>query len=161
MDNPLLTCRYGYEGSPLIPIILDHKLRIPLDARVLEHALLHGALIFCGPLDNLDKKAKLERFGSVKVIESPLNPKGLIDLNFVLSKCKMEFSMKRIMVEGGISIIESFLEESLFDHLIVTISPRFVPRGRSIKTSFSNLTVISTEIVGRDTWITMKRNKYE
>jgi len=118
-DNPSLTTRLVPGPSP-IPIIFDSKLKTPSMAKCLER----------------DRKAFLICSESIEFVPEGLSEKNILkcpekerklDLRQALCRVK-EQGIDSVMIEGGASIIESFLRgyTDVIDQVIVTISPSFV-----------------------------------
>src|SRR5690349_3260049 len=65
-DNPLLTDRSGRPRSrPLLRVILDSRLRMPLESRLVKSVLKdpnHDVLVFCSTADG-ERKLQLEKAG--------------------------------------------------------------------------------------------------
>jgi 3,4-dihydroxy 2-butanone 4-phosphate synthase/GTP cyclohydrolase II len=127
-DDPYLTVRHINEKSPQ-PIIVDGRLRFPLDAHALKHHN-HAPWIATGEKPDLGREQALINSGA-KVIRTPISPDGLIDLT-VLLKRLLDMNIKSLMVEGGAEIITSFLKHRLVDQLVLTISPFFIGGMHSI-----------------------------
>jgi len=62
----------------------------------------------------------------IQVFVTALDNRGLLVLDDILKTLAVECNIKRLMVEGGACVVESFLRSSRFDKLIVTISPQFI-----------------------------------
>jgi riboflavin-specific deaminase-like protein len=104
-DNPLLTVRHVNGNSPQ-PIVVDGRLRFPVDAHARQH---HRVLVKSG----------------VKVLHIPFDPDGLIDLTVLLAQLR-EMKIESLMVEGGAQIITSFLKHRLVDQLVLTMAPVYI-----------------------------------
>jgi GTP cyclohydrolase II len=122
IDDPLLTVRL-VEGNNPCPIILDSRLRIPAQSRVLRrrgHRCMVAGTI--GP--SHERVAELEELGG-EVIHCRPDPCGKVDLVHLLHQLGRR-GIRSVMVEGGGEVITSFLQSRLADHLVLTIAPRFV-----------------------------------
>ncbi len=121
VDNPRLTQRIGKRGGftekqPL-RVIVDSKCRIPLDARVFK--MPGKTLIAVAEVDTL-KKNKLTQMG-VQIMELPADD-GKVDLPKLLQNLgKKEIS--NILVEGGGTLLGSFIDQKLADKIVIFISP--------------------------------------
>lgn len=121
-DNPYLTVRHA-EGKSPQPIIVDGRLRFPLDAHALrEHH--HAPWIATSETPDTGREQILLGSG-VKVLRIPSNSNSLIDLT-VLLKRLIGLNIASLMVEGGAEIITSFLKHQLVDQLVLTISPVYI-----------------------------------
>ncbi|NJN43878.1 MAG: RibD family protein [Anaerolineae bacterium] len=137
-DDPQLTVRLVPGENPQ-PIILDTSLRFPPDARLFGNDrkpwIVYGETSFISNSDFGKRILKLESLGA-QVISVPLNQNRRIDLP-ILVALLAEKGIKSLMVEGGAQVITSFLEESLVDEVILTISPSFIGGLRAIETNFA------------------------
>ena len=122
IDNPLLTVRLAEGASPQ-PIVLDSKLRIPLQARLLERTDLHCWLA-CTDLGDSERISAVENQGG-EVIRCRQDRQGRVDLQHLLHQLG-ERGIRSLMVEGGSQVITSFIEARLVDQMIITIAPRMV-----------------------------------
>lgn len=125
-DNPSLTCRMKGGRDPL-RIILDSKLRIPLDARILTDK---NAMIATTNMCDKEKKRMLEDMG-IGVIVIRTN-----DSKVDLKELMYELSLRgiiHIMVEGGSEVAASALREGIVDKVIYFVAPKIIG-GRNSKT---------------------------
>jgi GTP cyclohydrolase II len=120
-DDPRLTVR-DLEGPSPQAIILDSQLRMPVEAKLLKQA--KGPWIFCLEKHDEAKKKKLEQLGA-SVVPIAANEDGRVDLELFTEKAA-SLSLKRIMLEGGASLISSFLSAKLVNMVVVTIAPMFI-----------------------------------
>jgi riboflavin-specific deaminase-like protein len=122
IDNPLLTVRLAEGPSPQ-PIVLDSKLRIPLQARLLERTDLNCWLA-CTEQSDRERISAVVSQGA-DVIRCRHDRQGRVDLPHLLAQLG-ERGIRSLMVEGGGQVITSFIEARLVDQLIITIAPRLV-----------------------------------
>jgi diaminohydroxyphosphoribosylaminopyrimidine deaminase / 5-amino-6-(5-phosphoribosylamino)uracil reductase len=101
-DNPKLTTR-RVEGENPVRVILDTKLRIPLDADVLKQD--GTTVIFCTRFADDEKKKKLDKLCTV--VELP-DRFGLVDVDAMLGELGKR-GITSLMVEGGAKVHASFL----------------------------------------------------
>lgn len=133
-DNPSLGCRlpssYGSWTSPR-PIVLDSRLRIPLDCRLIQEK--RGLVVIASQtLHDPVVKDELEGKGvKVLLVEDGVNSEG-IDLRQALQKLSL-LGIRRLMVEGGPSVLSSFLSQKFGHLLVLTIAPKFFLDGVSLK----------------------------
>src|ERR1700691_165059 len=104
-DDPLLTDRSGNpRRRPLLRVILDSHLRLPLGGRLGRGAAVEGAprndvLVFCSSADER-KKTEVEARG-VRVAQVPPDTSdGRLDLRAVLRRLG-QLEITRLMIEGG------------------------------------------------------------
>lgn len=122
MDDPRLTVRLCAGDNPQ-PVVLDSRLRFPDDARLLGHPDKHP-LLFTTAAAPAGKIARLEARGaSVHVL--PKDSMGWVDLITALQRLA-DRGMKSLMVEGGATVINSFLQSRLVDYCVITVVPRFI-----------------------------------
>ena len=119
-DDPRLSVRL-VDGVNPKPIILDSKLRIPLDSYLVRFnppwiATREGA--------DEDKSQELTSLGA-RVIFLPANQEGRISLPDLVKVLYLE-GVRRLMVEGGARIISNFLQSHLVDYMVITISPQIL-----------------------------------
>ncbi|MBD3310791.1 bifunctional diaminohydroxyphosphoribosylaminopyrimidine deaminase/5-amino-6-(5-phosphoribosylamino)uracil reductase RibD [Candidatus Woesearchaeota archaeon] len=123
-DNPRLTCRIR-EGNDPIRIIVDSKLRIPLDAEVLAD---DNVMIAATEACDSKKKARLEARGiGVTVVNSGRR----VDL-YRLMQMLGELRIISVLVEGGAGINASALEAGIVDKVMFFIAPKMIIRGKPV-----------------------------
>jgi diaminohydroxyphosphoribosylaminopyrimidine deaminase/5-amino-6-(5-phosphoribosylamino)uracil reductase len=125
-DNPGLTTRLVRGRNP-IRVILDSKLRIPLEARVLANQESARTLLAATPAADKKKLAALRKSG-IEVLTIPPDASGRVDIRQLL-KILGERNVSSILVEGGSEIITSFLRLGLADRLVAFIAPKILGRG--------------------------------
>ncbi|MEJ2157092.1 MAG: RibD family protein [Desulfobacteraceae bacterium] len=121
-DDPQLTVRL-ISGTNPQPIVLDSKLRIPLQARLLSRTDRQCWLACTDEHD--PKRANAVKSRGAELIPCRHNYRGMVDLDELLHLLGQR-GIRSIMVEGGSQVITSFLEARLVDQLIITIAPRLV-----------------------------------
>ncbi len=124
-DDPRLTTRLVDGPSP-IRVIVDSRLRIPLDANVLTDstsrtivATTHGAS---------DEAAAAVTARGATVVRVHANDDGGVDLPSLLARLRRE-GITSLLVEGGRGIITSALRAKVVDRLTVAIAPKVVGEG--------------------------------
>jgi len=120
-DNPQLTVRYTNGKNPQ-PVIVDSRLRCPVDARVLRHD--PPALIATSANANGDRATALAAAGA-SFLRLPADSEGLLDLERLLGLLGAR-GIKTLMIEGGAQIITSILRNHLADQLVLTIAPVYI-----------------------------------
>lgn len=121
IDDPKLTVRL-VDGPHPQPIVLDSRLRIPLTASLLNQAQRSPWLAVTDPEPG--RAAEVEAAGA-RVLRLPSDNAGRIALPALLDTLT-QLGIKRLMVEGGAQVIQSFLEQRLANHLVITLAPRFL-----------------------------------
>jgi 2,5-diamino-6-(ribosylamino)-4(3H)-pyrimidinone 5'-phosphate reductase len=118
-DNPKLTVKEEYVQNPKNParVILDtHCVTKPDALAVDENA---KTLIITN--GECDKNYKI----NVEVVQCEVDYDGFIDLNQML-EILYNRGIKKLMVEGGSTVIWNFLKQSLVDDLFVFIGPMII-----------------------------------
>ena len=111
-DDPKLTVKEKYVKNAKNPVrvVLDSKLRIPQNARVLNN-MAKTIIATTEDAKHKELNAEIIRCGKDKV-----------DLKCLLSEL-WKRGIKNVMVEGGGTVISSFLRERLVDELNVFVGP--------------------------------------
>ena len=142
-DDPKLTVKEKYVTDPKHPnrVVLDTHARMPHDALVVNDVV--QTLIFIGEEANFQ-----DTFSeNVSVISSRINEEGCIDISFVLETLYQK-GIRSLLVEGGGTIIWSFLQHGFFDDLFVYIGPMVIG-GVSTPTMADGVGVVSFDDVIR------------
>jgi 3,4-dihydroxy 2-butanone 4-phosphate synthase/GTP cyclohydrolase II len=152
-DNPRLTVRLVTGKNPQ-PIVLDSRLRFPLDTNLLKDQS-RSPWIATGEGVGTDRVRALETAGA-RVLRFPIDGKGHVDLA-VLLRFLVEQGMHRLMVEGGAHVITSFLSHRLIDRLVLTVTPflvgglrAFDPLGDDDGSCFPRLRNVGSQWLGED-----------
>lgn len=117
-DDPLLTTRVpGLDHAP-VRIVFDTDLRIPDAAKVLNG---DNVWIVCGPNADTSRRDALEK-RSIKAIPAS-------DLKDAL-RVFAENGLTRLLIEGGPTLIGSFMKENLYDRLLWFRAPVIIGTGR-------------------------------
>ena len=119
-DNPLLTCRInGLEKKSPDRIILDNKLRIPLNSKILNKKLPGKTIIFYNH-SNIRKINLIKNLG-IKLFVTPLDRNGNLDLKKILIKLK-KLGYHRILLETGLKMSTNFFKNKLINKFSLFIS---------------------------------------
>lgn len=119
-DNPMLTCRIENGVNP-IRVIVDSKLRIPLDSNITNTK--DCKTIVATISSNKNKIFKLEKLG-VKVLITK-NNKGRVDLKDLMEKL-YAYGIDSILIEGGGELIYSALEDKVVNKVYAFIAPKIL-----------------------------------
>lgn len=122
-DNPSLTVRL-VEGENPQPIILDTRLRTPLNANLVQRTDL-STWIVNGNHDPSDRNDDTFKQKGVTLIGCKCDDDGWIDLS-ALMDILAHRQVNSIMVEGGARVITSFVKLKLADLFVITVSPKLV-----------------------------------
>jgi diaminohydroxyphosphoribosylaminopyrimidine deaminase/5-amino-6-(5-phosphoribosylamino)uracil reductase len=156
VDNPQLDVR-EIKGRNPKRIIIDGKLSISLNSRILSANDIKNTWIFIS--DNMDR-TKLKKIieNGVTVFKLPAgdNRISLID---ILKKLGEE-KITSLLVEGGSDIFLQFIDQKLFDELIILQTPVNLGKGLDgIPFSvLQKLKKISDELLGEDRKIVYRLN---
>lgn len=126
-DNPFLTTRLPLGGTHPTRIILDRRLRTPVDAHVVTDEAVE-TMIFTtsdAPHPYTSPYVTVERISPdisfLPAVLDALGKRGIVQL----------------FVEGGPRIHEAFIEEQLADEAILYVAPKLIGNGQSLFTSSS------------------------
>jgi diaminohydroxyphosphoribosylaminopyrimidine deaminase/5-amino-6-(5-phosphoribosylamino)uracil reductase len=130
-DNPLLTARPS-KGKKLTRIVLDSKLRIPLDCELLATAKKNPLLIVTSrqTVQTNPELAEQVTQKGAELLVFPDTP-AQSNLNFVLDELSKR-GVAQLLVEGGPTVISSFLKEQLTDEICVYIAPKILGRHGTV-----------------------------
>jgi diaminohydroxyphosphoribosylaminopyrimidine deaminase/5-amino-6-(5-phosphoribosylamino)uracil reductase len=136
-DDPLLTDRSGLpRRRPLLRVILDSRLRLPLSSRLVESAQ-DDVVVFCSFAEENKRRALENRGVRVRQVGieteppggEPLPHDGRPDLYRVFAMLGAE-QITSLLVEGGAAVNWGCLRAHLVDKLVLFYSPRiFGPVG--------------------------------
>ena len=133
-DNPLLTDRSGRpRRRPLLRVILDSRLRLPLESRLVQSVIRDrnsDVLVFCSTLDE-QKKGKLVELG-IRVETLPAaEPDGRPDLLTILRRLA-ELEITSVMIEGGAAVNWAALASNVVDKVFLYYAPKILAGTGSI-----------------------------
>ena len=127
-DDPKLTTRLPddtVKNNGLDPtrIILDTRLSIPEDAKVLQLFSDSDTVIITGNSASEDKKDRIEKRGS-RVVESSVKD-GLIELDPLMDRLGA-LGLTSLLIEGGSRVIASALSAGIVDKIIFFYAPKIL-----------------------------------
>ena len=122
-DDPELTCRLVRGRDPL-RVVVDSKLKIHPDARVLQDQARARTLVFTTSGHDRKKIRVLVDRG----IEVRVAGTGQVDLSTVLKELGKR-QVSSLLVEGGAGVLTSFIRERLADRLIIISAPKIFGKG--------------------------------
>ena len=129
-DDPLLTDRTGRSRRrPLLRIILDSRLRLPLESRVVVTAQ-DDVLVLCSFAEEKKKKQLVRRGVRVQQIPQPTS-EGHPDLATVASKLG-EIEITSVMIEGGAMVNWAALASGIVDKVFLYYAPKILGGSSSI-----------------------------
>ena len=133
-DNPLLTDRIGRaRRRPLLRVILDSRLRLPLESRLVQSAAAErnsDVLVFCASADE-PKKSQLEQLGIRVEKVSEVEPDGRPNLPAVLRRLG-QLEITSLLIEGGATINGAALAANVVDKVFLYFSPKILASSGSI-----------------------------
>jgi diaminohydroxyphosphoribosylaminopyrimidine deaminase / 5-amino-6-(5-phosphoribosylamino)uracil reductase len=128
-DNPLLTDRSGRaRRRPLLRVILDSRLRLPIDSRLVQNAnrgRQNDVLVFCSSENkNIEqKKSQLEALG-IRVEQIP-STEDHINLPAALQRLG-QLEITTAMIEGGATVNWTALSANLVDKVFLYYAPKIL-----------------------------------
>jgi diaminohydroxyphosphoribosylaminopyrimidine deaminase/5-amino-6-(5-phosphoribosylamino)uracil reductase len=127
-DDPHLTAR-GVSGRDPDVVILDGRLRIPDDARVLRTASRRRVII-CATRDAVRKNpGKVRRLAARGVVLLSSNGRdGRLRIPDLMAEL-YEREIGSILVEGGSVVFREFLEAGIIDELSIFVAPQVIGGG--------------------------------
>ncbi len=128
-DNPTFNVRFGEAKNNPIRIILDSRLRLPVNSNIAETAKDIQTIVFVYSLQKDAKYLSLKKLG-IEIKECPLRNGGL-DLQYILDYV---YSLNKylVMIEAGNKINSSFLAEKLIDKLYHFVAPKIIGGKNSL-----------------------------
>jgi diaminohydroxyphosphoribosylaminopyrimidine deaminase/5-amino-6-(5-phosphoribosylamino)uracil reductase len=145
-DDPLLTDRSGLpRRRPLLRVILDSRLRLPLESRVVQSAARETArkndvLVFYSSAEER-KKSELEARG-IRAEHLPSASDGRPDIHAVLRRLG-ELEITSVMIEGGATVNATALASGIVDKVFLYYAPKILGAADSVPfavgTSFRQL----------------------
>jgi diaminohydroxyphosphoribosylaminopyrimidine deaminase/5-amino-6-(5-phosphoribosylamino)uracil reductase len=133
-DNPLLTDRSGRpRRRPLLRVILDSRLRLPLESRLVKNVAAdrkNDVLVFCSSAVE-QKKSQLEALG-IRIETVPaVEPDGRPDLLAILRRLG-ELEITSVMIEGGATVNWTALAANIVDKVFLYYAPKILAGSGSI-----------------------------
>ena len=121
-DNPLLTDRTGLpRRRPLLRVVLDSKLRLPLNSRLAKTAAQNDVLVYTGASLHSPKAQKLQRLG-VQLFRARRR-RGLIDVTAVLEDLGRR-DILSVLLEAGPTLNGTALSAELVHKLVLFYAPK-------------------------------------
>jgi diaminohydroxyphosphoribosylaminopyrimidine deaminase/5-amino-6-(5-phosphoribosylamino)uracil reductase len=129
-DDPLLTDRTGLaRRQPLMRVILDSRLRCPLESRLVKTAK-DDVLIFCSFAEE-KKRRQLEQHG-IRVEQVPLGSSdGRPDLARIIARLG-ELGIISLLIEGGALVNWTALASGVVDKVFLYYAPKILAGGGSV-----------------------------
>jgi diaminohydroxyphosphoribosylaminopyrimidine deaminase/5-amino-6-(5-phosphoribosylamino)uracil reductase len=126
-DDPLLTDRSGLaRRRPLLRVLLDSWLRLPLHSRIVKTAQ-NDVLVLYSQADHA-KKQELESRGIRVEHIPPSHPDGRPDLAAVLGHLGQQ-DITSVLIEGGATVNWTALSSGVVDKLFLYYAPKILGEG--------------------------------
>ena len=133
VDDPSLTDRSGKpRRRPLARVVLDNRLRLPLDSRLARTTAEAPTIVFTNSHDT-EKKNTLRSLG-VDVVELEM---GGRDLAAVLEELRKR-EIQSVLVEGGTEVAGAFVDARLVDKITFIAAPLIIG-GREAPTAIGGM----------------------
>lgn len=144
-DNPSLTIR-DVKGKQPIRLLIDRELKVPFDYHLYDSKV---------PTIVFTERENTPTIDNVKFISIPFFNNGQLSIKNLQEKL-YELKIQSIVVEGGSMLLNSFLDEGLWDEIrIETNTQLFIEEGVIAPTAHGE--IIKKELIGHQQ-ITTYRN---
>jgi diaminohydroxyphosphoribosylaminopyrimidine deaminase / 5-amino-6-(5-phosphoribosylamino)uracil reductase len=110
-DDPLLTARFVPSARPLLRCVLDRRLQLPLDSKLVQTAHESPVLVGCDPISLGSPAADALTAAGVQLCAAHSIPDFLKTLNTL--------KVQHLIVEPGPRLARAFFEDGLADRLWV------------------------------------------
>jgi diaminohydroxyphosphoribosylaminopyrimidine deaminase/5-amino-6-(5-phosphoribosylamino)uracil reductase len=131
-DDPLLTDRTGLtRRRPLVRVVLDSRLRCPLESRLVNTAK-DDVLIFCSFAEEKKRRTLEER--GIRVEQVPLGSNsndGRPDLAKIVARLG-ELEITSLLIEGGALVNWTALAGDVVDKIFLYYAPKILAGGASV-----------------------------
>jgi len=129
-DDPLLTDRTGLSRRrPLLRVVLDSRLRCPLESRLVKTAR-EDVLIFCSFAE--EKKRRVLEGRGIRVEQVPLGSSdGRPDLTKIIARLG-ELEITSLLIEGGALVNWTALAAGIVDKVFLYYAPKILAGGGSV-----------------------------
>jgi diaminohydroxyphosphoribosylaminopyrimidine deaminase/5-amino-6-(5-phosphoribosylamino)uracil reductase len=120
-DDPELTDRTGLpRRRPLLRVVMDPELRIPLESKLVRSVTAEGKkdlLVFCDEVADEERESELRACG-VEVHRLPRRD-GRLDLRVALDVLNGHHHVRSVLTEAGSSLNGSLLHDQLVDKVVL------------------------------------------
>ncbi len=171
-DDPMLDTRYIDGGRNPIRIVVDSKLRIPENSKIISTSEKIRTIVACSDCAKNEKKEKIMMLeqNKVEVISASSSAADKVDVKVLLKKIG-EIGIDSVMLEGGGTLAWSFVNENLIDEIHIFIAPKIIGgenAGTPVKgKGFEKMqmarefSLCSMEKIGSDVELIYKKHKSE
>ncbi len=126
MDDPRLTVHLTKGVSPK-RIILDSKLRVPLDAGILSEDLPAKTIIITTEVASKEKISRIEEKGGQVILLEP-DTRGWVSQEKLWNKLG-EIGITTVVVEGGCTVFTECIKNGFADKFYYFIAPKILGSG--------------------------------
>jgi diaminohydroxyphosphoribosylaminopyrimidine deaminase/5-amino-6-(5-phosphoribosylamino)uracil reductase len=153
-DDPALTCRRRGGRDPL-RVVVDGRLRVPLDARAVSGSAAAGTLLATAVRSG--RKLDALRRRGVAVLTLP-GRDGVLSLRALLAHLAAR-NISSVLLEGGATLAATALREGVVDRLLLVLAPKLIggdgramigPLGVSTLADALPLRLIGVSRLGKD-----------
>lgn len=156
-DNPLLTLRHT-NGKQPYRIILNSNLDINPKSNLLIDEFTEKTIMFVSNESYKNRLGLIQKLieKGIRVYPQKVGKDGLFDLKEILQMTGM-IGISSLLVEGGSKIFTQFIQQRMFDSLLIFIAPKIFGTGievlnrESIKKQFDiEFKHFGIELIGED-----------
>jgi diaminohydroxyphosphoribosylaminopyrimidine deaminase/5-amino-6-(5-phosphoribosylamino)uracil reductase len=123
-DDPLLTDRSRQRRRrPLLRVILDSGLRLPLESKLVRSRYEGDIILFCSQEREISRQRRLEEKG-IEVFPVPVSQEK-ISLHSVLDELGRR-EITSLLIEGGSAVNFEALDSQSVDRVIFFVSPKIL-----------------------------------
>ncbi|HAY22425.1 MAG TPA: bifunctional diaminohydroxyphosphoribosylaminopyrimidine deaminase/5-amino-6-(5-phosphoribosylamino)uracil reductase RibD [Desulfobacterales bacterium] len=123
-DDPQLTTRLPKgQGKDPIRLVLDSRLRLPLNAKVLTQISAAPTWMVCTPSAPSEKITAIQELGAEVIITPAIENR--VELRTLL-KILGERRIQSLLVEGGAEVQGAFFDAGLVDKFHLFLAPKFI-----------------------------------
>ncbi|MGB2629694.1 MAG: bifunctional diaminohydroxyphosphoribosylaminopyrimidine deaminase/5-amino-6-(5-phosphoribosylamino)uracil reductase RibD [Candidatus Omnitrophota bacterium] len=154
-DDPLLLGE-GRSVKKLTRIVVDTRLRIPVDSKLVKTAVRSPVIIATTELAPKSKAKKLSKAGGIEIMMTR-SRRGRVALKPFFKKL-VQKGIVNVMVEGGGELAGSLVDENMVDEVMFFIAPKILGgafssvKGRGVKNIASAIELNGVEVkrIGTD-----------
>src|SRR6185503_6832083 len=129
-DDPLLTDRTGLDRRrPLLRLVLDSRLRLPLTSRIVKTAQ-NDVLVFCSFAEEKKKQRLLEHGIRVEQVKVATR-EGYPDMKAIVERLG-EMGISSLLIEGGALINWAALGSGIVDKTFLYYAPKILAGTGSV-----------------------------
>jgi diaminohydroxyphosphoribosylaminopyrimidine deaminase / 5-amino-6-(5-phosphoribosylamino)uracil reductase len=130
-DDPLLSVRLPDKCTSPLRIVLDSKLRIPLNSQIVVSAREIPTVIFKDSQYRAPEKENKLIADGISIKNLPLDESGKLSLQSLVSELHL-MGLQTVMVEAGPKLNSNLLRAGLIDKIYYFIAPKILGGTRSV-----------------------------